>query len=296
MMSLEEAFQTTLDESMLAGSKSVQELEDLLRQEAPGAAPAPAPGAAPGGAPPDRDTARPRRPGSGRSEPIQFPSWIRSGPAWLIRSASLPTWILPLSRPFMSIEARGVERRHDVRGPVVFAANHQSRLDTPAILRALPPRWRYRVAPAMAKEFFRAHFTPGAVSRREWFLNSLNYYLASAFFNAFPLPQREAGTRQTLRYIGEVLADDYSVLIFPEGRRSDDGALQPFRPGIGMIGSRLDVPVVPVRITGLTQVLHPKMRWPRRGPVTVNFGAPMTLTGDDYPALAQQVEEAVARL
>jgi hypothetical protein len=137
----------------------------------------------------------------------------------------------------MSIEARGVERRHDVRGPVVFAANHQSRLDTPAILRALPPRWRYRVAPAMAKEFFRAHFTPGAVSRREWFLNSLNYYLASAFFNAFPLPQREAGTRQTLRYIGEVLADGYPVLIFPEGARSEDGEILPFRPGIGMIAA-----------------------------------------------------------
>ena len=43
------------------------------------------------------------------------------------------------------------------------------------------------------------------------------------FFNAFPLPQREAGTRQTLRYIGEVIADGYSVLIFPEGRRTRTG-------------------------------------------------------------------------
>jgi long-chain acyl-CoA synthetase len=147
----------------------------------------------------------------------------------------------------------------------------------------------------MAKEFFKAHFNPQAFSRRAWFTNSLNYYLACQFFNAFPLPQREAGTRQTLRYIGEVLADGYSVLIFPEGRRSDEGVGR-FMPGIGMIASKLDVQVVPVRIDGLENVLHPKMRFPKRGPVRVAFGAPMRLNGDDYPALARQVEDAVKGL
>ena len=80
-------------------------------------------------------------------------------------------------------------------------------MDTPAILAALPARWRYRVAVAMAKEFFKAHFFPKQFGRRAWFTNSLNYYLASLFFNAFPLPQREAGTRQTLRYIGDLFAE-----------------------------------------------------------------------------------------
>ena len=88
------------------------------------------------------------------------------------------------------------------------------------ILQALPPRWRYRVAPAMAKEFFKAHFFPEQFGRKAWLTNSANYYLASLFFNAFPLPQRETGTRQTLRYIGELFAAGFSVLIFPEGRRT----------------------------------------------------------------------------
>jgi long-chain acyl-CoA synthetase len=169
-------------------------------------------------------------------------------------------------------------------------------MDTPAILIALPARWRYRVAPAMAKEFFRAHFFPGQFTRREWFTNSLNYYLACQFFNAFPLPQREAGTRQTLRYIGEIVADGYSVLIFPEGERHTEGEIVPFRPGIGMIGARLEVPIVPVRIVGLDRVLHPKWKWPKRGPVRIAFGAPLSLEGEDYGALAKRVEEAVRRL
>ena len=118
----------------------------------------------------------------------------------------------------------------------------------------------------MAKEFFKAHFFPDEHGRTAWLTNSLNYYLSALFFNAFPLPQREAGARQTLRYIGEVLEDGFSVLIFPEGRRSDSGDIDRFRPGIGMIASRLNVPVVPVRIEGLDKVLHHTWRMARPGP------------------------------
>jgi len=76
----------------------------------------------------------------------------------------------------------------------------------------------------------------------------------------------------------------------------DEGQLAPFRAGIGMIGARLDVPVVPVRIQGLDQVLHPRWKWPKRGPARIAFGAPMRLTGEDYQGLAKQVEDAVRAL
>ena len=97
---------------------------------------------------------------------------------------------------------------------------------------------------------------------RRGLTNSLNYYLASLFFNAFPLPQRETGTRQTLRYIGELIGDGYSVLIFPEGRRTEDGEIGRFQPGVGMIAARLDVPVVPVRLEGLDRILHHTWKFP----------------------------------
>jgi len=148
----------------------------------------------------------------------------------------------------------------------------------------------------MAKEFFKPHFFPAEYGRFAFLTNSLNYYLATLFFNAFPLPQREAGARQTLRYIGEILGDGYSVLIFPEGARSDTSEIKPFRPGIGMIASRLEVPVVPVRIDGLQNVLRTDWKMARPGRVRVAFGAPMHLTGSDYEALARQVEAAVRGL
>jgi 1-acyl-sn-glycerol-3-phosphate acyltransferase len=126
--------------------------------------------------------------------------------------------------------------------------------------------------------------------------NSLNYYLAVLLFNAFPLPQREAGARQTLRYIGELLADKHSLLIFPEGRRSETGAIDAFRPGIGMIASKLGAKVVPVRIDGLQHVLGVGSHMARPGRVRVTFGEPLRLIGEDYEALAKTVESAVRAL
>jgi 1-acyl-sn-glycerol-3-phosphate acyltransferase len=169
-------------------------------------------------------------------------------------------------------------------------------MDGPVIMAALPRRWRHTVAPAMGKEMFAAHFFPAEHRRLAWFTNSLNYYLAVLLFNAFPLPQREAGARQTLRYIGELLANGTSVLIFPEGRRSETGVIDAFRPGIGMIAAKLGASVVPVRIDGLQHVLGIGWHMARPGRVRVTFGAPLRLVGDDYEALAKTVEAAVRAL
>jgi len=270
MVALEDAFQTRIDEGAFSSARDLGQLRALVEHPAA------------------RETAA--------AEPVVFPAWNRSWPARAIRRVSLPTWILPLARVFAWLRVEGREHLDHLDAPVIFAANHQSHLDTPAILAALPSRLRYRVAPAMAKEFFKAHFYPEQHGRAAWFTNSLNYYLAALFFNAFPLPQREAGARQTLRYIGDVLGDGFSVLIFPEGKRSTDGTIDRFRPGIGMIASRLEVPVVPVRLDGLDRVLHHTAYMAAPGRVRVAFGAPLRLVGDDYEALAKRVEDAVRAL
>jgi long-chain acyl-CoA synthetase len=179
---------------------------------------------------------------------------------------------------------------------VVLAANHQSHLDTPLILAALPRRLRYRVGVAMAKEFFDASFHRARYPRRRQMVSSLAYWLAALLFNAFPLPQREAGTRKGVRYIGELLDEGLSVLLFPEGRRTETGAILPFLPGIGMIGARLAVEVVPVRLEGVDRVLHRTWKVPRRGRVRIAFGSPLVLRGYDYAALSRQVEQAVRKL
>jgi long-chain acyl-CoA synthetase len=190
----------------------------------------------------------------------------------------------------------GLEHLAEIEGPVVFASNHQSHLDTPVILAALPRRWRRRVAVAMAKEFFDAYFHPGRHTWRERIGSGAAYALAACFFNAFPLPQREAGARRTLRYIGDLVGEGWSILIYPEGERSETGEIGVFRPGIGMIGARLSMPVVPVRLEGVDRVLHKSWRMARPGRVRVAFGRAIDLDGDSYAVLARSVESAVRLL
>jgi len=219
-----------------------------------------------------------------------FPAWNRRALARAARRIFLPGFLLPLNRIFAHVHAHGLENLNNLEPPVVFAANHQSYMDVPAILCALPARWRYRVAPAMRKEFFEEHFHGRS------FTNSLNYYLSTLFFNAFPIPQREPGALATLRYIGELGNEKWCLLIFPEGVMTDLGEVKTFQPGVGMIATKLGIPVVPIRIQGMDRVLHKSWRMARPGRVNITFGAPLRLEGGDYQAVAKQVEEAVRRL
>jgi long-chain acyl-CoA synthetase len=267
MMAIEQRFGASVDESRFTAASTVADLRASVES------------------------------GAGKpAAPIAFPRWTQSRPMRWLRNASLATWIMPIARMFVWIRAEGRENLEGIAGPVIFAANHQSHIDTPAVFLALPARFRYHVAPAMAKEFFRAHFFPAQHSRLEWFTNSLNYYLSTQFFNAFPFPQRESGLRDTLRYAGELVSKGTSILIFPEGRRSETGEIDPFRPGVGILASRLGIPVVPVKIEGALDVLKVGWYFARPGRVRVKFGKPLRLEGEDYESLAKQVEQAVRAL
>ncbi len=272
LMALEQAFDRTVDEAAFAAAATIGDLQTLVADTK-----------LPGGAVPVATPAA----------AFDFPAWARSGPARLTRRVNLALWLLPLTRVFAWLTVEGRHHLDAVPGPVVYAANHQSHLDAPVILAALPPRRRYRVATAAGKEFFAAHFRVGRHPLRRRLTNSLNYYLACLLFNVFPLPQREAGTRDAIRYLGELLADGTSVLIFPEGRRTDAGEIGPFQAGIGMVAARLRVPIVPVRLEGLDRVLHKSWRMAVPGRVRVAFGPPLAPGDGSYRELARRVEDAV---
>jgi len=273
MMAIEEAFEVTVDEGRFATAATVGDLQALtepLRAD--------------------------RAATTMVAEPIDFPKWNRTPLARVVRNASLSTWILPGARLIMTLDVHGLEHLGDVAPPVIFASNHQSHLDTAAIFAALPRRWRNNLAPAMLKEFFRAHFFPEGFGLGTRIRTGASYVAASLFFNAFPLPQREGGTRQTLRYAGELAGQGQSILIFPEGKRTDAGEIITFQPGVAMMAARLGLPVVPVRIDGLYRILHHSWTFPRRGRGSVKFGPAISLTGNDYKAMARQIEQAVRAL
>lgn len=266
LVELEERFNTAIDEAALGGARRVG---DMVKQMSQATSP---------------------------SIETGLIDWNRRVPASLIRRAALAGMILPLTRLCAHIRVTGLDRLRSLEPPVVFASNHQSHLDTPVILAALTPRWRYSVAPAMWREFFGAHFHPERHSLVQRVFSSLNFYLATLLFNAFPLSQEEVGVRETIRHIGDLVSEGWSVLIFPEGERSISGEVEAFRAGIGMIGARMRVPVVPIRLKGVDRVLPRYAKMIHPGAVEVSFGPSLTLRGNDYAALAHEVEAAVRTL
>ena len=135
------------------------------------------------------------------------------------------------------VAAPRVEREAEAKSDqtLLLIANHVTDYDAPLVLYALPGRMRRHVAAAMAANMLRDWRRRR--NQGSWFLDALGpltYLVVTVVFNVFPLP-RSAGFRRSFQHAGEALDHGYNVLVFPEGRESEDGKLQKFRPGIGLL-------------------------------------------------------------
>ncbi|HTX38688.1 MAG TPA: AMP-binding protein [Bryobacteraceae bacterium] len=271
LLEIERHCRQDIDEGEFAASETVGQLENLLARALTGEESSAA-GAGP------------------------FPAWNRNPVSRMVRRANLGLWILPLTRLLAKPAVSGVERLYSLSPPVIFAANHQSHLDTPLILAALPERWRYRIAPAMYKEYFAAYFHPRRQPFGQTAAATLEYYTVALLFNAFPIPQEEAGVLDALRYAGDLVSEGWSLLIFPEGERRVESHVGEFRPGVGFLATRLQVPVVPIHLAGVDRVLPRGKFIPHLGRTQITFGQPVFPGSEEPEALAHQLEEAVQAL
>jgi long-chain acyl-CoA synthetase len=211
----------------------------------------------------------------GKSEAVAYPypRWAMRFPFTWIRFVVYHVFFLPLTLIMCRVQTIGVERIAKVKPPVLFISNHVTDVDAALSLSALPWRWRYRMAIAMAGEIL-----------REWRMNAkVQYALGAALFNVFPLP-RQSGFRQSFEYAGEAVDRGFSILIFPEGTETSDGNLQPFKAGIGLLTSELKVPVVPIMLHGLFEVKKRKQRFVKPGSVSITFGDPIEFSSDQTPS------------
>jgi long-chain acyl-CoA synthetase len=218
--------------------------------------------------------------------PPPLPAWPLSPPVRALRWVFQRCLAVPLFRNRLPLTITGIENLEGLDPPVLFAANHASDLDTPAVFTALPTIWRKRIAPAMRADYFGS----------TWKFR-LQFLAARALYNAFPLPQEMTGTRRAFEYTAELVRRGYCPLVFPEGRRTRDGGLQNFRPGIGMMAVRLRIPVVPIYIGGMFQVYSREDTWPKTGPVHVSIGKPMRFAANTrIEDATQAIRVAIVKL
>ena len=199
------------------------------------------------------NTARPQTEATTGREEHAYPRWPWSWPVRAIRIVFIEFVMRPLiwllAAPTVTRETSALPR-----GPVLVIANHVTAYDGALVLYALPARLRHRMASAMAGEMLldlrRARNQGNALLN---LLAPAAYWSLTVLFNVFPLP-RSGGFRRSFAHAGEAMDRGYSVLIFPEGTRSPDGKLQPFRSGIGLLAWESRVPVVPVELIGLGEM------------------------------------------
>ncbi|MCI0489490.1 MAG: AMP-binding protein [Blastocatellia bacterium] len=226
-----------------------------------------------------------------------YPDWAGRFPATWIRFIFYYLVILPITRLMCWVKVAGKDRLKDARGPVLFISNHVSMVDHGLILSALPLRFRHKLAIAMEGERLRSFRNPPA--GLGWFERlrlRVQYVLIVALFNVFPLPQK-SGFRRSFAFAGKRVDSGYSLLVFPEGKTTEDGRIRPFMGGIGLLASDLDLPVVPIKIEGLFELKQQGRYFARPGEVSVTFGEPVPIDRDEDPAIiTRDLESLVAGL
>ena len=182
-------------------------------------------------------------------------------PRWYARA--FRTVVTGIYRNYFSLKCYGLE--HIPQGkPYIIMPNHTSHLDTLTVITALGSK-AYQLWTLAARDY--------------WFATPLQGWFARTCLNALPIEREGNFTEflQDLRAANEVMAQHKGLLIFPEGTRSLDGNLQPFKPGIlSLLIYGPNVPIIPAYIEGTYHALPKGQNLPKKHPVRIIFGEPLT--------------------
>ena len=186
---------------------------------------------------------------------------FREVPRWYARAFRAA--ITGLYRHYFSLKCYGLEHIPEGK-PYILMPNHTSHLDTLTVITALGTK-AYRLWTLAARDY--------------WFATRFRGWFARTCLNVLPI-EREgnfAEFLQDLRAANEAMAQHNGLLIYPEGTRSVDGTLQPFKPGVlSLLIYGPNVPVIPTYIEGTYHALPKGQNVPKKHPVRIIFGEPLT--------------------
>jgi long-chain acyl-CoA synthetase len=267
LSALEDRFHTELNEAQFTNVDSVVAIERLLEKPA------------------------------GAATAFHYPDWPLTWPARWLRFAAWYALAVPAMRLLAWPRVSGRENLNELDGPALFVANHVTYLDPAYVLAALPLAQKQRLAIAMDGERLEGMRDGSLGANFPLRLKyRIQYWLTVAIFNVFPLPQR-AGFRKSFAFAGNAVDRGWNLLVFPEGALTPDGTLAAFRPGIGLLVTRLGIPVVPMYVNGLYEMRERHTRWARDGAVSVTIGPPIRYhETESAENIAKDLQRRVAAL
>jgi 1-acyl-sn-glycerol-3-phosphate acyltransferase len=250
---------------------------------------------------------------AGDTEPTRVPrsAWQRAEQVLALtretRPAEAATWTTPTYKRYirratmhairlaarLRLELAWEGREHvPERGPFIVVANHTSHVDTGVLLAALGPL---------------AEATQPTAAADYWFRRPAVAWLLHATLGGIPFDRQRRNVARALALPAQVLRNGHALIFYPEGTRSLDGTLHPFRSTVGLLALASAAPIVPAAISGAAQALPKGRLWIAHHPVRVRFGPPIAmepyltrLDGESVAgvarSVAQDAHDAVARL
>jgi len=267
LSALEERYQIEIDEAAFTDATTVGEVERIVR------------------AGKHEDTTA-----------FPYPRWQQRWPISWLRLALVYLIVFPTTCLMGWPKIKGKKNLRGLQGPLVFICNHVTMVDHALVLLALPGKFRRSMAIAMEGELLREWLhPPGGTGPFTRLLYLLQYFSVVLFFNVFSMPQK-SGFRRSFGFAGEMFDRGYNLLVFPEGQRTKHGAMNPFRPGTGLLISQLDAPVVPIRIDGLWELKTANRHFAWPGEVSLIIGEPVSYAADKPEEIVRDLEERLKAL
>jgi 1-acyl-sn-glycerol-3-phosphate acyltransferase len=163
----------------------------------------------------------------------------------------------------------------------IYFANHQSHLDWVLIWAALPKELRSTTRPIAARDY--------------WTAGRFKHWITREVFNAVYVARQRTDDQDPLEPLVEALSHGDSLVIFPEGTRSNRGQPQPFKSGLYHLARQFpQVPLVPAWIANVQRVMPKGEVVPVPVLCTVTFGEPLHLRdGEDKAAFLERARQAV---
>ena len=195
---------------------------------------------------------------------------------------------------FAPIKIKGASNIKHLKSPVLLFSNHLSSIDTAIIYKALPSRIRKKTSVATAIDVLYE-------TKVSW-IKYAKKFVEFLFFT-FPF-ERNRQVKTSLEYIGRIIDRGFSTLVFPEGYISRTGEIQEFKLGTGLLGVEMDVPIIPIRLSGTEKVVpsgprgaSPIFQWPKRNNVSIIFGEPFSINKKmTYQEATRLIEKKIRNL
>ena len=195
---------------------------------------------------------------------------------WQHACARTWSWLI-LKTSGIRVRVEGLEHIHP-GGTAIYCVNHQSAMDIPVLFVNLPVQFRF-------------------VAKRSLFsLPFMGWHLRRS--GHIPVDRdRPQRAMKSMKKVAKEIREGKSVMLFPEGHRSRNGQLLPFKAGSFYIAILSGVPIVPITINGTPRVLKPDTYHVRSGQTEMIVHPAIStegLTLHDVDALSQKVRDVIA--